>query len=120
MDPSQFWLKSSQAVTFSPSVFAMRPTHVGRLDIAARLWRKLSRAVLRAAMAAAVAPAVAPGVAAEASVVAAAMTADAAAARATLRRLGITPERWPQQSSVFRLHERLGPLEEEEEEEAVV
>ena len=120
MDPSQFLLKSSQAVTFSPSVFAMRPTHVRRLDIAARLWRKLSRAVLRAAMAAAVAPAVAPVVAAEASVVAAGMTADAAAARATLRRLGITPERWPHLWSVFRLHERLGPLEEEEEEEAVV
>ena len=113
--PSQFLFKSSQTVTFSPSAFAMRPTHCRRLDIAARLWRKLSRAVLRAAMAAAVAPAVE----AEASRVAAAMAADAAATRATLRRLGITPERWPHLWWAFRLHERLGPLEEEKEEEAV-
>jgi len=97
----------------------MRPTHVRRLDIAARLWRKLSRAVLRAAMAAAVAPAVAPVVAAEASVVAAGMTADAAAARARLRRWGFAPGRWPHLWSVFRLHERLGPWGREEEEAVV-
>ena len=109
--------KSSQTVTFSPSVFAMRPTHRRRLDIVARLWRKLARAVLRADGFAAVA--VAPAVEAEASRVAAATAADAAAATATLRRLAIPPERWPHLWWAFRLHERFGPLEEEDQEEAV-